>query len=93
MRRLDAQEPAMRERAALDAVPAEVASGFLRDLNKTWHEAEGRQGRALLAPALFERIDVLGMKEATATLTEHTSRHGFGAVLPEEFGISVGVAG
>jgi hypothetical protein len=29
------------------------------------------------------------MKEATVTLTEHASRHGFGAVLPEEFGISV----
>jgi hypothetical protein len=63
--------------------------GYLRELNKTWQEAEGGQGRALLAQALFERIDVLGMEEATVTLTEHASRHGFGAVLPEEFGISV----
>jgi hypothetical protein len=39
--------------------------------------------------ALFERIDVLGMCEATVTLTEHVSRHGFGAVPPEEFGMSV----
>jgi hypothetical protein len=29
------------------------------------------------------------MSEATVTLTEHASRHGFGAVLPEEIGISV----
>jgi hypothetical protein len=89
MHRLDAQEQAMRERAVPDEVPAEVAVGYLRELNKTWQEAEGGQGRALLAQALFERIDVLGMKEATVTLTEHASRHGFGAVLPEEFGISV----
>jgi DNA invertase Pin-like site-specific DNA recombinase len=89
MHRLDAQEQAMRERAVPDEVPAEVAVGYLRELNKTWQEAEGGQGRALLAQALFERIDVLGMEEATVTLTEHASRHGFGAVLPEEFGISV----
>jgi hypothetical protein len=89
MHRLDAQEQAMRERAVPDEVPAEVAVGYLRELNKTWQEAEGGQGRALLAQALFERIDVLGMKEATVYLTEHASRHGFGAVLPEEFGISV----
>jgi hypothetical protein len=89
MRRLDAQEQAMRERAVPDEVPAEVASAYLRELNKTWQEAEGGQGRALLAQALFERIDVLGIEEATVTLTEHASRPGFGAVLPEEFGISV----
>jgi len=89
MHRLDAQEQAMRERAVPDEVPAEVAVGYLRELSKTWQEAQGGQGRALLARALFERIDVLGMSEATVTLTEHASRHGFGAVLPEEFGISV----
>jgi hypothetical protein len=89
MHRLDAQEQAMRQRATPDEVPAEVASGYLRELSKTWQEAQGGQGRALLAQALFERIDVLGMTEATVTLTEHASRHGFGAVLPEEIGISV----
>jgi DNA invertase Pin-like site-specific DNA recombinase len=89
MRRLDSQEQVMSERAVPDEVPAEVAVGYLRELNKTWQEAEGGQGRALLAQALFERIDVLGMKEAIVTLTEHASRHGFGAVLPEEIGISV----
>jgi len=36
MHRLDAQEQAMRERAVPDAVPAEVASGYLRELSKTW---------------------------------------------------------
>ena len=89
MRRLDAQEQAMRERAVPDAVQAEVASGYLRELSRTWQEAQGGQGRALLAQALFERIDVLGMTEATVYLTEHASRHGFGAVLPDEIGISV----
>jgi hypothetical protein len=89
MRRLDAQEQAIRERAMPDEVPAEVASGYLRELSKTWQEAQGGQGRALLAQALFERIDVLGFEEATVTLTEHASRHGFGAVLPAEIGISV----
>jgi hypothetical protein len=52
-------------------------------------EAERGPGRALLAQALFERIDVLGFAETTVTLTEHASRHGFWAVLPEEIGISV----
>jgi hypothetical protein len=76
MRRLDHQEQAIGERETPDAVP-------------TWREAEGGPGRALLAQALFERIDVLGFAEATVTLTEHASRHGFGAVLPEEIGILV----
>jgi DNA invertase Pin-like site-specific DNA recombinase len=89
MRRLDSQEQAQRERQMPDVVPTEVASAYLAELAKTWRQAEGGQGRALLAQALFERIDVLGFAEATVTLTEHASRHGFGAVLPEEIGISV----
>ena len=89
MRRLDVQEQVIAERETPDAVPAEVASQYLRELAATWREAQGGPGRALLAQALFERIDVLGFAEATVTLTEHASRHGFGAVLPEEIGISV----
>jgi hypothetical protein len=38
----------------------------------------------------YERRNIATVdSEATVTLTEHTSRHGFGAVLPEEIGISV----
>ena len=89
MRRLDSQEQAMQERETPDAVPTDVAARYLGELAATWREAEGGPGRALLAQALFERIDVLGFAEATVTLTEHASRHGFGAVLPEEIGIPV----
>ena len=89
MRRLDHQERAIEERETPDAVPTDVAACYLGELATTWREAEGGPGRALLAQALFERIDVLGFAEATVTLTEHASRHGFGAVLPEEIGILV----
>jgi hypothetical protein len=39
----------------------------------------------MLASALFDRIDVLGMREATFTLSAHAVRHGLAAVLPAEF--------
>ncbi len=39
----------------------------------------------MLASALFDRIDVLGMREATVHLSAHAVRHGLAAVLPAEF--------
>jgi hypothetical protein len=49
----------------------------------------GRSGRRFAeAPDPSER-PVPGLTEATVTLTEHASRHGLGAVLSEEIGISV----
>ena len=43
----------------------------------------------MVASALFQRIDVLGLREATVYLTAGAARHGFAAALPEEVGISV----
>jgi hypothetical protein len=43
----------------------------------------------MLAEALFERIEVRGFREARLHLTDAAIAHGFGAVLPESFGISV----
>ena len=72
-----------------EGVPAEVAVEYLRELPVTWAKATGGTGRQLVADALFERIEVLGLQEATAHLSEHAVRHGFAEALPEEFGISV----
>ena len=48
-----------------------------------------RSGRRFAeAPDPSER-PVPGLTETTVTITEHASRHGFAAVLPEEIGISV----
>jgi hypothetical protein len=47
----------------------------------------------MLATALFDRIDVLGMREATVHLSAHAVRHGLAAVLPAELRIPVGGRG
>ena len=70
-------------------MPADVAAGYLLELPETWAKARGGTGRALVADTLFERIDVLGLREATAHLTANAVRHGLAAALPEEVGISV----
>jgi hypothetical protein len=69
--------------------PQNVAVAYLRELPLTWRKAAGGVGRQLTADALFDRIEVLGLQEATVHLTEHAVRHGLGTALPEEFGISV----
>jgi DNA invertase Pin-like site-specific DNA recombinase len=89
MRELDRAEEAARASRPGEAVPADVAVAYLRDLPETWRAAEGGPGRQLLAGALFSRIDVLGLREATVHLTEHAVRHGFAAALPKEVGLSV----
>ena len=43
----------------------------------------------MLTEALFSRVDVRGFKEVTLRLTDEAAAHGFGAVLPAQFGISV----
>jgi hypothetical protein len=40
----------------------------------------------MVADALFEHIDVLGLRKATAHLTADIVRHGLAAALPEEVG-------
>jgi hypothetical protein len=89
MARLDAEEREAKEEKVEDGVPADVAVRYLKDLDGTWAAADGGQGRKMLAEALFERIEVRGFREARLHLTDAAIAHGFGAVLPESFGISV----
>jgi hypothetical protein len=93
MAQLDREETTAHEPRPSDGVPADVAVRYLRELPETWRRAEGGKGRQLVASALFARIDVLGLREATVYLTAEAARHGFAAALPEEVGISVGGRG
>ncbi len=43
----------------------------------------------MVADVLFDRIEVLGLRRATAHLSADAVRHGLAEVLPGEFGISV----
>ena len=43
----------------------------------------------MLANALFERVNVREFRDVTVRLTDEAIAHGFAAVLPETFGISV----
>ena len=89
MARLDQEQAAATTRERSDDIPADVAVRYVQDLPETWRKAEGGSGRQLLASALFDRIDVLGIKEATVYLSPHAVRHGLGAALPAEVGILV----
>ena len=82
---LDRDQAAIQASRPAEPVPADVAVAYLRELPKTWARAKGGKGRAMLASALFDRIDVLGMREATVHLSAHAVRHGLAAVLPAEF--------
>lgn len=89
MRALDAREASLVQQQAPNPIPAAVAVRYLQELPETWRRAAGGEGRRLLASAVFDRIEVLGMREATVHLSEHAVRHGLGAALPTELGISV----
>jgi hypothetical protein len=89
MRALDADEARALQPREEEGVPADEAVRYLRELPETWAKARGGTGRAMVADALFERIDVLGLREATAHLTTDAVRHGLAAALPKEFGILV----
>ena len=71
MAQLDAEQVAAESRDRVEGVPADVAVRYVRELPETWRRAEGGKGRQLLAGALFDRIDVLGMREATVHLSAH----------------------
>ena len=88
-RQKDEEEQEAKEEKVEDGVPAAEAVRYLRDLSETWAAADGGQGRKMLAEALFERIEVRGFREARLHLTDAAIAHGFGAVLPESFAISV----
>lgn len=49
---------------AIDSTPKER-----QPASRTWRKAHGGADRKLLAAALFERIDVLGLQDATVYLT------------------------
>ena len=86
---LDREESAADNPKPTEAIPADVAVRYVRELPETWRKAEGGSGRQLLASALFGRIEVLGIREATVHLSAHAVRHGLAAALPAELGILV----
>lgn len=86
---LDRELAASAANQAPEGIPAEVALRYVRELPETWRKAEGGSGRQLLASALFDRIDVLGLREATVHLSAHALRHGLAQALPQELGILV----
>jgi hypothetical protein len=89
MANLDREESAADHPRVTEAIPAEVAVRYVRELPETWRQADGGPGRRLLASALFDRIEVLGIREATVHLSAHALRHGLAAALPAELGILV----
>ena len=44
----------------------------------------------MLAEALFERVDVLGAREATIRPTDAAAAYGFAAAIPERLEVTVG---
>jgi hypothetical protein len=89
MASLDRDESAADHPRATEAIPPDVAVRYVRELPETWRKAEGGSGRQLLASALFSRIEVLGIREATVHLRAHAVRHGLAAALPAEMRILV----
>jgi hypothetical protein len=89
MASLDRDEAAADNQKTTEAIPADVAVRYIRELPETWRNADGGPGRQLLASALFSRIEVLGIREATVHLSAHAVRHGLAAALPAELGILV----
>ena len=71
MASLDREESAADNPMPTEAIPADVAVRYVRELPETWRKAEGGSGRQLLASALFSRIEVLGIREATVHLSAH----------------------
>jgi hypothetical protein len=91
MAALDREEAAVHQASLREAkpVPADAAVRYLRELPVTWAKAQGGHGRQLLASALFDRIDVLGLQEMAITLSAHAARYGMGEVLPAELRLPV----
>ena len=47
--------------------------------SEPWRRAGAGRGRQLLASALFDRIEVLGLREATVYVSANAARHGLAA--------------
>lgn len=74
MAALDRQEAATRAAQDIDTQPAADVVAYLRDLPRWWAEAPvSRRG---LAEALFERIDVLGLRQMHLEPTQLAIRAG-----------------
>lgn len=71
------------EQAELDRIRRErdrAMARYLRELAETWHKAAQATGRQLVADALFDRVEVLGLREATLHLSARAAtRVGVGA--------------
>ncbi len=86
---LDREQAAADTRTPAEPIPADVAVLYVQQLPEAWRKAESGTGRQLLASALFDRIEVLEIREATVHLSAHAVRYGLAAVLPAELGILV----
>jgi hypothetical protein len=75
MARLDVEEVAAHERTD-DGPTAAEAADRLRDLPKLWDDADG-SGRRLHLEALFERLEVLGVRKLRIRPTPTTVRYGW----------------
>lgn len=84
MARLDAEEAAAREIPPRPPLDAAAAAEYLRDLERLWADAPSSRRR--LAEALFERIEVLGLRRIRVTPTPEAIATG----LAEAFTASAG---
>lgn len=89
MTELDRREVQKPDQDSRPEVTGDVAVRYLAELSETWRKAAGGRGRQLLASALFDRIDVLGLREATVHVSAEAARHGLAAVLPSELRLVV----
>jgi hypothetical protein len=90
MERLDREETEARQPRESQGVPAKAAVRYLRGLGKTWRLADGGRGRKELVDALFEGIDVLGLREVVVHLTPRAIANGFQDAIPGRVDITVG---
>ena len=84
MARLDVEEQAAREVRPAPRLEAKEAVAYLRDLERLWTDAPG--SRRQLAEAMFERIEVLGLRRIRVVPT----REAIDVGLAEAFAASAG---
>jgi hypothetical protein len=74
MKRLDDEE--REAQTATQAISAEEEAAWLQDLPALWAAADD-SGRRLLTEALFEKVEVLGVKSVTIHPTPEADAHGW----------------
>jgi hypothetical protein len=67
MARLDREQSEAQNRKVTEAIPADVAVRYVRDLAETWRKAEGGFGRQLLASALSTASTFWGCRRRPST--------------------------